>query len=102
MIGIVDYAKQKDLRSSYNSGNAMCYYGHSYRKYPESVNEGDGFKQGDLVEVEVNRASNSVKYFINGALKAQHTNQILADSSRIFMPYVDLYHTNDTVEWVPE
>ena len=27
MIGVVDYAKQKDQKSSYNSGNAMCYYG---------------------------------------------------------------------------
>lgn len=34
MIGIVDYLKQKDQRSSYNSGNAMCYYSYSNRKYP--------------------------------------------------------------------
>lgn len=35
MIGIVDYAKQKDKRDSYNSGNAMGYCGDS-RIYPES------------------------------------------------------------------
>lgn len=43
-VGVVDYNKQKDQRSSWNSGNAMCYFSHDGRKYPENVKEGDGFK----------------------------------------------------------
>lgn len=69
MVGIVDYI-QKDQRSSYMSGNAMCYYGQDGSRYPNDgprtenykhgyrtlgeptlVKEGDGFRQGDIVEV---------------------------------------------------
>ena len=32
-IGIVDYAKQKDQRYSYDSSNAICYSGYG-KKYP--------------------------------------------------------------------
>lgn len=49
MVGVVDYLKQKDHRSSYNSGHAMCYYSHGY-KYPGEVKEEvGGFKQGDII-----------------------------------------------------
>ena len=43
MIGIVDYSKQKNQRSSYSSGNAACYYGHNGHKYGQGVVEGPGF-----------------------------------------------------------
>ena len=33
-IGVVDYSKQKDQRTSHNSGNAMCYEGNTAYKYP--------------------------------------------------------------------
>lgn len=41
MIGIVD-TNQSD-RSSYNSGKAMCYYARNGSKYPEKINEGNGY-----------------------------------------------------------
>ena len=100
MAGVVDYAKQKDLRDSRNSGNAMCYYGYNGYRYPSGGNEGDGFKQGDIVEVDVNRSTSTVKYLVNGILKATQTNNMLADSSRVFMPYIEMYNTGDTVEWL--
>lgn len=43
-IGIVDYAKQKNHRYSYRSGNSMCYYGGNGNKFPERDMEGGGFK----------------------------------------------------------
>lgn len=78
----------------------MCYFSYDGRKFPEQANEGGGFKQDDIVEVEVNRSANTVKYFVNEVHKATQTKAILADSSRIFMPFVLLYYTNDAVEWM--
>ncbi len=100
MIGVTDYAKQKDQRSSFSSGNAMCYYGHNGRKFPRGGYEGGGFKKGDMVEVDINRATSTIKYSVNGTVKATHTHDMLADDSRVFMPYVEMYETNDAVEWV--
>lgn len=102
MIGIMDYNKQKNERDSYSSGNSLCYSGYDGRKYPEEEVEGDGFKQGDIVEVEVNIPACTVKYLVNGILKATQSNNILSDNSRLFMPYVEMGNTNDMVEWVVE
>ena len=44
MIGVLDYAKQKDQRYSYDSWNAMCYHRYHGWKFPEELKEGDGFK----------------------------------------------------------
>lgn len=49
MVGVVDHAKQKDNRSSFESGNAMSYHGINAYKCPEGTYEGNGFKQGDVV-----------------------------------------------------
>ena len=102
LIGVVDYAKQKDQRYSYgsSSGNYMCYYGYNGYKYPESAQEGDGFKEGDVVEVEVNRATSTVKYSVNGTPKATHSNNILADNTRVFHPFFEVYQQNEAVEWL--
>ena len=78
----------------------MCYYGAVGGKYPSGGFEGNGFKEGDVVEVNVNRPNNTLKYIINGILKATDTNNMLNDSSRMFMPYVEMYNINDTVEWL--
>lgn len=78
----------------------MCYYGSGGSKYPSGGSEGNGFKQGDIVEVDVIRANSTIKYTINGVLKATDTNNMLADNSRVFMPYVEMHNTNDTVEWL--
>ena len=44
MIGVVEYAKQKDKKKSYNSGNALCYFGVKGNKWPQNIKEGDGFR----------------------------------------------------------
>jgi hypothetical protein len=48
MIGIIDYEKQKNQRSSYSSNNAICYCGwNNGYIYPDNQNVGGGgFSQG--------------------------------------------------------
>ena len=43
MIGIINYERQKHDRYSYNSKNAMCYYGINGYVYPENKKLGCGF-----------------------------------------------------------
>ncbi len=45
MIGVVDEPKQRNQPKSYNSNNAVCYYGYGY-KYPSGAYEGNGFREG--------------------------------------------------------
>ena len=49
----------------------MSYFGWKGNKWPENVNEGDGFDQGDVVEVDVDRPNKTI---INGGLKATGSN----------------------------
>ncbi len=46
MIGIVDEPKQRNQRYSFNSNNAVCYYGDNGYKYPSGGYEGNGISQG--------------------------------------------------------
>ncbi len=46
MVGVVDEPKQRNQRCSFNSSNAVCYFGYSGYKYPSGGNEGYGFNQG--------------------------------------------------------
>ena len=43
-------------------------YWNNSTKYPGEVKEGSGFKVGDIVEGQVDRACGHVKYFVNGKL----------------------------------
>ena len=75
----------------------MCYWGQKGLKYPVGKNEGDGFRQGDIVEVDINRTDQIVKYLVNDILVAFDTNKILGESTRVFMPYFEMMNTNDVV-----
>ncbi len=46
MIGVIDYSKQKDKKSSQSSGNAVCYYGCNGQIYSQGTTEGGGFYAG--------------------------------------------------------
>ena len=54
------------------------------------------------MEVDVNRSTTLIRYLVNGVLKATQSNKMLADSTRVFMPYVEMGNTNDMVEWLLE
>lgn len=49
MIGVTDYSKQKDLRSSYSSGNSVCYHGYNATIYGPNSSQGGGFNYGWVV-----------------------------------------------------
>lgn len=50
MVGVVDYQKQKQSRKSWNSDNAISYYGYGDGyKHPGGLSEGGGFRQGETV-----------------------------------------------------
>ena len=64
------------------------------------MSEGRGFSEGDVVEVDANRATSTIKYIINGVTKATSNNNMLADTSRVFMAFVEMANTGDIVEWL--
>ena len=64
------------------------------------MNEGGGFDKDDVVKVEVNRSTRTVKYMVNGFLKATQNNSMLADISKLFMPYVEMYDAGDAVKFM--
>lgn len=88
MIGIVDYEKQKQKNSSYNSKNAICYGIYSGRKYPEAEKEGDGVDVGETVEVRVDRANKKITWMVNGVYKACCIKEMLGDEERQLFGYV--------------
>lgn len=80
----------------------MCYHGFEY-KYPEDKQDGDGFKTGDIVTMEVDRFVQEVKYSVNmpnlyNVLRMSRKNKMRADSNRVFVPFVEIHETEDTVE----
>lgn len=78
----------------------MCYLGHNGHKWPEDKKEGDGFKAGDVVEMNVDRILCKVKYSVNDVFKANHKNRMLAETDTVFVPYVEMCSKKDVVEWV--
>lgn len=49
MIGVLDYSKQKIQRSSFYSGNAICYYGDGGRIYGHGSTFKPGYYQEQIV-----------------------------------------------------
>ena len=52
------------------------------------------------MEVDVDRTANTVKYSVNGKLQATQISPILGESSRVFMPYLEMLYNDDAVEWL--
>ena len=58
------------------------------------------FKEGDVMQVEVNREGKNIMYFLNGVLKETWTNEELFSDGRVLLPYVQLCSQNDVVGWL--
>lgn len=86
----MDYEKQKESKTSSLSGHAMCYCAKDGSIMPDFRHEGDGYSVSDTLEVDVDRCLCTVKYSVNGVLKAKQFNEMLADANRIFVPFVEM------------
>ena len=52
------------------------------------------------METTVDLIDKTVKWTVNGVLKAINTYKILADKKKIFRPYIEMFNTNDIVEMI--
>lgn len=80
----------------------MSYYAYNGYKWPEKEYEGNGVFDGETVEVRVERKSRTIKWIVNGKLRASSVKDMLRDKDRTFYPYVEMYHSRDTIQFVME
>ena len=99
MLGVTDITKQKAAQRSHDSSNAVAYYCQNGYKYPNMGNEGAAINQGDVVDANVELRNSVIKIVVNGAARATLTHAMLADQTRIFVPYVDMSNSGDIIEW---
>ena len=71
-IGVLDRDRQKESDASWNSDNAVCYYGwgRCYYGYGKNKQEGDGFSEGEIVTTEVNLSSGTIEWKVDGMRRA--------------------------------
>lgn len=48
--------------------------------------------------LDLNLPSKTINYYVNGKFVAKDQNEILGDSKRTFMPFVQMWNTDDCVE----
>ena len=79
MIGIVNRERIGE-RKSYDSGQAIAYYGVDGSKWPKNAKEGSGFKEGDVIETVVDLQSGIVSWKVNDAIEATILEPLLLES----------------------
>ena len=97
MIGLIDVLKQKSATTSYGSNNAVAYYCSNGNKYPALGAQGGGVSQGETAEISVNLQAKTMKVLVNGALRATVTHSMLAQPTRLFLPYIQMNTLGDIV-----
>ena len=96
MIGIVDKGRREE-QTSYSTEYAACYNGYNGHKHPGGIKEGNGFKEGDMVETVVHLRNNTVQWKVNGVLQATKAAPKLGKE---YVPYVTIGTVGDSVEWL--
>lgn len=48
----------------------------------------------------VDPRNKSIKWSVNGSVRATAVSDICGDKSRELVPYIELFNTNDHVEWM--
>ena len=101
MIGVIDFEKQRNVRYSYNAkGNAICYRAYDGNIYPNNINSSGGAcKVGETVSVSVNRKEGSIVWAVGDSVKHSCKCEMLSDQTRTIMPFVEMCHSGDIVEW---
>lgn len=108
IIGVVDKRAQKEMTSSYRSGNAICFDGSSSRIYYGK--EGhftytkvkEKAEEGMEILVEMNMMMKTVEFnFRSMSTESKHLidDSILKESNREFVPYIEMMHPGDSISW---
>lgn len=105
---MVDKRAQKEMTSSYRSGNAICFDGSSSRIYYGK--EGhftytkvkEKAEEGMEILVEMNMMMKTVEFnFRSMSTESKHLidDSILKESNREFVPYIEMMHPGDSISW---
>lgn len=97
LIGVIDSSRKND-KKSVMMASAADYEGITGRIYPEWVQQGYGFKQGDIVETVVDLGRKKIKWIVNGYLQAVSKGPTTEGPT--FVPYIEMYDNEDSVEWL--
>ena len=102
-LGIIDWKKGIKDRSSAGSIYAVGFVSFSGEVYfgkGKSIYLDSGFKGGDLVKIIVTLVEGKIAWEVNGKQVGSCLVPILKDKNREFVPYVEMFDGNDTIEWL--
>ena len=101
MIGVVDLHEQKDARSSYKTGNAICFNAlNGIIHYGLKVKpEKSGIFESEIMCVIVDFNKATVEWNIDGKRLATTSSPFLTNKKRMFIPYVEMCNTGDKISW---
>ena len=103
IFGLVDINKQKDARTSYDSGHAIAYNGLNgnvcYQK-GKTISGGKGLKEGETIKMEVNLETQKVMWSCGSEIRGIVDGSMLKEKGRNFVPYVEIYDKEDCIEWI--
>jgi hypothetical protein len=112
VIGVVDRKVQKEEMDSFASGNAICYSGFKGRiNYGESgewryKDIGDPLCEGVEVKVvasmDERKVTFTLKYPDKSVKSHSISSDILVQPQREFVPFFQMIHSGDTLEWFIE
>jgi hypothetical protein len=102
MLGIVDRLAGKSNHYSSNQDYAIYYYCFNGYVYPYNLGiNGVKVNSGEIVEVVVDLSNGKVEFKVSDIVFATVNGyQILAENNRQFVPSIEMYNTNDCVEWI--
>jgi hypothetical protein len=80
LIGIIDFDKQKNVRSSQvATGNAISYWAFNGMICPCNINSGTTLKVGETVTVSINRMQKTITWAVEDSVKYSLTYDMLAN-----------------------
>ena len=88
IFGVVDSLARRHERSFYNPIYSATYSGWNATTWPDQKKEGNGFKEGDIVEVIADRQIGKVEWKDNGASQASMVSDYIKGQVGSIVPYV--------------
>ena len=102
-IGVSD-CTYKGKRWSWGEDNWVYYCGWNGKVYEgpdQNIKaEGPGYRQEQILDIEVNTDEGYITWSVDGEILAQHVSPKLKDPSIKWVPLVKFFDNGDSVEWV--